>query len=241
MIKLFQFPPALGLPNASPFCMKVETYLRMAALPFECPRGADLRKAPKGKFPYIEDRGRIIADSSFIIDYLKSTYGDLLDGWLDPGQRSVALAFQRLLEENTYWAVLYTRWVEAAGWRLTKSAFFDPLGVPLKWIVAPVARRAMCRELHGHGMGRHSREEIYSIGKRDIAAVAVYLGDKPFFMGAQPSTIDATVYAFVANVIMTPLEHELRYHATQYSNLVEYCARMKGAYFAKEPVGLSFA
>ena len=33
MIKLFQFPPAFGLPNASPFCMKLETWLRMAGLP----------------------------------------------------------------------------------------------------------------------------------------------------------------------------------------------------------------
>lgn len=32
MIKLHQLAPAFGLPNASPFCMKVETYLRMAGL-----------------------------------------------------------------------------------------------------------------------------------------------------------------------------------------------------------------
>ena len=37
MIQLYQFEPAFGLPNASPFCMKVETWLRMAALPFEVP------------------------------------------------------------------------------------------------------------------------------------------------------------------------------------------------------------
>lgn len=37
MIKLYQFEPAFGLANASPFCMKLETYLRMADLPFEIP------------------------------------------------------------------------------------------------------------------------------------------------------------------------------------------------------------
>ncbi len=30
MIRLFQFPPAMGLPNASGFCLKLETWLRMA-------------------------------------------------------------------------------------------------------------------------------------------------------------------------------------------------------------------
>jgi hypothetical protein len=29
MIKLSQYEPALGLPSASPFCMKLETCLRM--------------------------------------------------------------------------------------------------------------------------------------------------------------------------------------------------------------------
>ena len=45
-IKLYQFPPALGLPNASPFCMKLETYLRMAGLPFENKYTPHLRQHP---------------------------------------------------------------------------------------------------------------------------------------------------------------------------------------------------
>ena len=40
MIKLYQFKPAWGLPNPSPFCMKVETYLRMAGLSYEVINGA---------------------------------------------------------------------------------------------------------------------------------------------------------------------------------------------------------
>ena len=83
MITLYQFPPVWGLPNASPFCMKVETYLRMTGLPYQFARGADIRKAPKGKFPVIEDNGKIIPDSSFIVEYLKASYGDPLDE-LDP-------------------------------------------------------------------------------------------------------------------------------------------------------------
>jgi hypothetical protein len=40
MIKLYQFNAAWGLPNPSPFCMKVETYLRMVSLPYEVVNGA---------------------------------------------------------------------------------------------------------------------------------------------------------------------------------------------------------
>lgn len=233
MIKLHQFAPAFGLPNASPFCMKLETYLRMAGLPFEIPL-ASLRaigKAPKGKMPYIEDAGKTLADSTLIIDYLKASYGDPLDGWLSAEQRAVALAFQRLLEENLYWAVVYTRWIEPEGWAKTKVAFFGEMHVPLRWFVPPLARRGLIKEMHGHGMGRHQAGEIHAIGQRDITALANYLGDKPYFMGEQPCALDATVYAFVANLLWAPVASPLQRHAQQYPQLEAYCARMRSRYY----------
>ena len=34
-IKLFQFPRMFGIPNLSPFCCKLETWLRIAQIPYE--------------------------------------------------------------------------------------------------------------------------------------------------------------------------------------------------------------
>ena len=233
MIRLFQFEPAFGLPNASPFCMKLETYLRMAKLPFEIPQAtlAHLQKAPKGKMPYIEDKGVTLSDSSFIIDYLKSTYGNPLDGWMDAPQQAIALAFQRLMEENLYWAVVYTRWVEPQGWAQTKAVFFGKLPAPLKLFVPALARRGLIKELRGHGMGRHSREEILAIGKRDISALADFLTDKSYFLGALPCSLDATAYAFLANLVWPPVESDLKRHARQYPALEAYCHRMRSQYY----------
>ena len=76
MITLHQFPPALGLPNASPFCLKLELYLRMAGLPYRNRYTLELHKAPKGKLPWIDDDGVTLADSGLIIEYLKGRYGD---------------------------------------------------------------------------------------------------------------------------------------------------------------------
>lgn len=233
MIKLYQFAPAFGLPNASPFCMKLETYLRMAELPFEIapPSLQALQRAPKGKMPYIEDEGQLIADSGLIIEYLKARYGDTLDGWMNAEQRAVALAFQRLLEENLYWAVVHTRWIETAGWQLTRAAFFADLSPPLKWIVPGFARRGLRAQLHGQGMGRHSADEIIAIGKRDITALAVFLGSKDYLMGSRPSSLDACAYAFIANLIWPPVESKLKVHAQDYPQLQAYCARMRSRYY----------
>jgi glutathione S-transferase len=234
MITLYQFDPAFGLPNASPFCMKMETYLRMAALPFEAPpsKMQHIMKAPKGKMPYISDGGKIVADSSLIIDYLKQTYGDKLDGWLSAEQQATALAYQRLMEEHLYWAVVYTRWVEPAGWALTKAAFFETMPVPFKWFVPTLARRDLVKSLHGQGMGRHSKAEIHALGMRDITALANFLADKPYFMGSEPCSLDTTAYAFLANLIWTPVESPLKAHALKYAHLIAYCERIRSRYYA---------
>lgn len=233
MIKLYQYEPALGLPNASPFCMKLETYLRMAQLPFVAPviKLQDIGRAPKGKLPYVQDGTTFLADSNLIIDYLKTTYGDRLDVWLSNEQRAVALAFQRLLEENLYWALLYSRWIEPQGWVVTKDAFFGKLPAPLRWFIPTLARRAMRQQLHGHGMGRHTAQEIYAIAARDITALDDFLSDKPYFMGDEPCALDASAYAFLANIVWVPMASALQQHALQYPRLEVYCRRMRSRYY----------
>lgn len=232
MIKLFQFAPAFGLPNASPFCMKMETYLRMTGLPFELVNSGDVMKAPKHKLPYIDDGGKIVADTTFVIDYLKGRYGDPLDAALFPLERALATAFQRLIEENLYWAIVHTRWAEDAGWEKTRAAFFDAMPAPLRWFVPALARRGLLGEMRGHGMGRHSADQIHAIGCRDVTAIADFLADKPFMLGAQPTSLDATAHAFLANLLWAPVDSPIQRHARALPNLEAYCQRMKARFYA---------
>ena len=45
-IKLFQFPRMFGIPNLSPFCCKLETWLRIAGISYEIVETPDPRKGP---------------------------------------------------------------------------------------------------------------------------------------------------------------------------------------------------
>lgn len=71
MISLYQPAPAWGVLNASPFCMKLELYLRLAKIPYET-KLANPLKAPNGKVPYIKDGDQTIGDSSFIIAMVRT-------------------------------------------------------------------------------------------------------------------------------------------------------------------------
>jgi len=81
-VRLYQFAPCFGLPNGSPFCMKVEGYLRLARIDYRCENGAMPFRAPRRKLPWIDDGGTVVADSSFIVDHLEATVGaTTLEGW----------------------------------------------------------------------------------------------------------------------------------------------------------------
>jgi glutathione S-transferase len=91
----------------------------------------------------------------------------------------------------------------------------------------------MARELHGHGMRRHSQEDIHTLGCRDIAALADFLADKPYLMGMQPCSLDAVAYGFLANLLWVPLDSALKQRAQKTPQLERYCQRMRDRYYAQ--------
>jgi len=233
MILLHQFGPVWAKTSPSPACAKVETYLRMAGLEFKTVSTMDSRKAPKGKLPFITDEGQKIADSTFIIEYLKEQYGDPLDIGLNDKDKAISLAFQRMIEENLYWCVIHARWQDAHNWPKLKKALFSRMPFPLRVIIPPVARKMAIGALKGQGMGRHSLAEVSQIAIRDIAAIATFLGDKAFIMGDKPSSLDATVYAFISTMTGDPVQSEFKDFALKQKNLVDYCERMTATYYEK--------
>ena len=233
MILLHQFGPVWAKTSPSPACAKVETYLRMAGLEFKTVSTMDSRKAPKGKLPFIADDGRTIADSTFIIEYLKKTYGAPLDTDLSDEEKAISLAFQRMIEENLYWCVIHARWQDDSNWVEFKKVLFSRMPFPLRVIIPSIARKMAIGGLKGQGMGRHSVAEVSEIAIRDIAAIATFLGEKTFIMGDKPSSLDATVYAFISTMMGDPVQSEFKRFALKQQNLVDYCDRMEAAYYEK--------
>jgi glutathione S-transferase len=75
-------------------------------------------------------------------------------------------------------------------------------------------------------MGRHSKQEIAALAARSIDAVATFLGSKPFFMGAEPAGVDATMFAFTAGLLCPQFETPVRKAAERHDNLRRYVGRM---------------
>ncbi len=220
-----------GLPSISPFCLKLDTYLRMVERNAKVVVDATPFKAPKRKLPYIEYGGRVIGDSDFIIQYLNDKFGYDLNRDLTPAEKAIALGFRRLCEENLYWVMVYDRWMLEENWSRTKELLLGAIPTMVRPLVAIFANRGVRQELVGHGIGRHSSDEIHQIGIRDLNALADFLGDKPFFMGSAPTEIDATVYGQVSNILQVPIETPVKVAGLKRPNLLDYCERMRNRFF----------
>ncbi len=233
MIKLYSFGAAFGLPDPSPFVMKVDVWMRMSAIPFESVSGvANLRKAPKGKLPYIDDGGKLVADSHLIISYLRAKYDSPLDKGLSREQRAIATLVGKSLDEQLYWCLVYSRWIRADTWPQVKATFFNPLPAPVRIIISSIARHKVKRSLYLQGFGRHSDEEILLMTTETLQALADLLGDKRYFLGEQPSTLDATAYGFLSEFILSEIENEFSQRARGFKNLVRYCEAIRDRYYA---------
>jgi glutathione S-transferase len=229
MIKVFQFPRMFAIPNLSPFCCKMETWLRIAGIEYEVVDTPNPRKAPKGKLPFIEDGGERIADTSIIIEHLKASRGVDPDAALDETQRATALLVQRTLEEHYAFVLAYTHLFRDEGFEHTRTRF-DVVPAFVRPLVIRRVRGKVKDILWQQGLLRNPHEHIVEAAIRDWRAVLEVMRE-PFFFGETPTSIDATVFGTLASSILTPIDTPIRAFLMTQPKAVAYAERMRARFF----------
>lgn len=233
MIKLIGFGRAFGMPDPSPFVVKVDAFLRFSGLPYEYVANVNaLRSAPKKKLPIIKDEGQVVADSYFIVEYLKEKYRLTIDDGLTPAQLGQAHLMCKSLEENFYWCLVYSRWMDDATWALVKQTLFGKMPAPLKLFVPAMIRKGVRKDLYAHGIGRHSDKEVLQIFEHSLQSLSQILNTQPYFFGNKATTFDATAYGLLASFILADIDNAFNRQARTYANLVEYCQRIQNQFYA---------
>lgn len=227
-LKLHQPPPGPNVPNSLPSCLSLETYLRMTKIPYENVYATKLT-ANKVKMPCIEYQGDKVQDAKFCIKYINKKFEVDPDSDLTCEQKAVCHAFQTMVDENTYWSLVYYRWVD--NYHETKK-YYDNMA-PIMSSLRPKLDQNKCIKcMEAHGIGKHSKEEIYCIAEADLRSISSFLGDKEFFMGSDPTTIDCTMFGLLANFVYgAPGSPQDKLIQEELKNLVDFCDRMKLNYW----------
>ncbi len=230
MIIVHGFGPYFGMPDGSPFVMKTMIQLKLAGLEYEH-RASGVAKAPKGKVPYIDDNGEIIADSSLIRRHIESKYNVDLDAGLTSEQRAMAWAVEKMAEEHLYFALIDLRWRDDRNFEAGPAHFFDRLPALLCPLVQRIGRARMQKTLYLQGTSRLSRTSVEQNAGTDIDAIAVLLDKKPYLMGDDPTAVDGFIYGVLSNLLVPIFETELRQRIETHSNLTSYVERISNEFF----------
>lgn len=227
---------AWGDLSPSPFCAKVEAYLRLADLPYEARPTLSASAAPKKKLPWIEDDGVPIADSGAILAHLIATRGDPLgDLAIDAAEAARRHLLRRTVEESLYFLLVAERWLDPDVAPAYQRDLLAAVPALMRPVVGAMASRMLRRQLWEQGSGRHSLPEVRARAADDLAALAAALGDGPYFAGDRPGAIDTTVWGSLANLWLIPVDTPLRQAVGAHPALVAYVDRLRARLAGQTP------
>ncbi|XP_070541198.1 failed axon connections homolog [Ptychodera flava] len=188
--------------------------------------GKGKEDSPKGKIPWIEYNGLQIGDTSLIIEFLNREFEVDLNKNLNPEEKAIGRAFQKMAEENMFWG--HAHWVfrqDHAEW----SSISGALKVKWKYLILPLGRRTAKKQMHGHGIGRHTEQELFSIVRKDLRAISTFLGEKTFLFGDEPCEYDCAIFGQLAQLLWCPFPDSPQQMLIkgELKNLEKYCHTMK--------------
>ena len=239
MLTLYRTGRYEALGDISPFVYKLETWLRMADIPFETQiltaRPA-IKMAPRNLIPFVDLDDERIGDSSLIINRLIELHSDPLnDSRLSIEQRNLGELIKTLCEHELYYIQIYGRW-EDADWEPFARFILESEGMPgfLIGILKGQIKRFPKKLLDGYRLGRFDHEHVRTLLSEKLTQIESYIDQKPFLFGDEPTTYDAGLYATLTSFVHFPIDNPHVEIARSHSGIVQYCDRIKDTYFPVE-------
>lgn len=221
MLTLYSYPTLFGVADNNGYGLKVFAFLRLAGVPFVHEHIFDASQAPRGQLPYIVDDGETIGDSEAIIAHLKRKYRLTIDDGLTPAQRDTDLLVTRLLDD-LYWVMSYSRWKDERYWREFRDALLrEHPQLTEEGLLA--AKDYNAKRYYFQGIGRYEPDQAMARGLADLGVLADLIPASGFVHGPKPTSIDAGIYGFIANIYFYDIETPLKKFVVANDNITRHC------------------
>ncbi len=220
-ITLYSYPELFGVADNNGYGLKVFAFLKLTGVPFTHRHIVDASAAPRGQLPYITDDEAVIGDSGTIIAHLIRKYGLTIDSALTAPQRDLSHLVTRMLDD-LYWVMSYSRWKDEQFW----PSFRDALLRQHPDMTEEGLRKAQefnSQRYYYQGIGRFAPAAAYARGLADLQVLANLIPADGYMHGSTPTSVDAAVYGFVANIFFYSIETPLKQFVASHANLVRHC------------------
>jgi glutathione S-transferase len=196
MIVLHQF-------EISPFCDKVRRILQFKKLPYETREvptvhaltGQIRRRNGTGKLPYLEDDGRMVADSSEIARYLEERYPTPPILPSDPAARARCHVLEDWADESLYFYEMLLRFMLPHNAKRWIPVLVRADAAPVRAGAPMLVPRTLKKQLEAQGLGRKKLDDVLRDLDRHLDAVDGWLGEGKWLVGDALTLADISVYA----------------------------------------------
>jgi glutathione S-transferase len=233
LLTLYSYPALFGVADNNGYGLKVFAFLSLAGVPFIHRHTFDASQAPRQQLPYIVDDGEALGDSDTIIAYLIRSRRLTIDAGLSAAQQVTAHLIDRMLDD-LYWVMSYSRWKDEQFW----PAFRDALRREHPSVTdegLTKAREYNSQRYYYQGIGRFAPAAAYARGLADLQVLADLVPAHDYMFGPKPTSIDAGIYGFIANIYFYSIETPLKKFVTSQSNLVRHCTAIHQLLAANPP------
>jgi glutathione S-transferase len=227
MITLYSYPELFGVADNNGYGLKVFAFMRLAGVAFAHEHIFDASAAPRGQLPYIVDDGETIGDSEAIIAHLIGKYRLTIDAALGARARDTSLMINRMLDD-LYWVMSYSRWKDERFWPAFRNALLrEHPTLTAEGLLK--ARDFNFQRYHFQGIGRFAPDAAYARGLADLKVLADLVPDSGYVHGPAPTSVDAGIYGFIANIWFYDIDTPLKQFVAAQQNLVRHCAEIHDA------------
>lgn len=232
VVYLYQFNRTSVIPSMSPYCLKVETWLKLNGIKYENVAHNSKLRSKRGLLPFVELNGEEICDSDIIIKALAKKFEKDMDEGLTAEQKNVQHAMITMVQNHLQWAVYH--WFTKNSDNMLKGLKLNlqslmgmklPNGL-LNFVFKHTYVRKGMKKVKSTSFAGYTAEEIEAAGKHDLQVLSEMLGDKQFFFGDEARSLD--LITFVQIALLLAVDSEVACPLRDYIN--NDCTNLVGVY-----------
>jgi hypothetical protein len=124
--------------------------------------------------------------------------------------------------DDLYWVMSYSRWKDEDFW----PAFSHALRREHPQVTDQAlekAREYNSQRYYYQGIGRFTPAAAYARGLADLQVLVDLLPPDEYMFGPKPTSIDASIYGFIANIYFYSIETPLKKFVSSQGDLVRHC------------------
>ena len=130
--------------------------------------------------------------------------------------------------DDLYWVMSYSRWKD--------ERFYPAFSAALRREHANLTEAGLrkaqefnLQRYYFQGIGRYKPDAAYARGLADLQVLTNVVPTTGYVHRPMPTSVDAGIYGFIANIYFYEIETPLKRFVTSQSNLVRHCTAIHAA------------